>query len=172
MGAGSSSLMGYAITLASVLVTSVYNLYMSHLANDRKEGGAKELGQPSAGIRVLDLTFYNALLSIPLLLACAVMSDEGSTLWHRRNDFILSAGSMCAVVCAAASLALIYQISVVLCTTRNSALATSVAGVDFQLYAYTTTQMHRRRCTDTVRSARIQTLISPHLIYYDPHFIR
>lgn len=125
---------GYAYTTLANCFTICYTLRMRAISSSgqAQAGDDGDKGKTRGHLGVLDLTLYIALLSLPLLVVCSIVTGEVTDLW-KSDAKPGMLGGLC--LCGAASLALLYQISVVVCTTRNSALATSVTGNCKDLFA-------------------------------------
>eukprot|EP00291_Cryptomonas_curvata_P026337 CAMPEP_0172175014 /NCGR_PEP_ID=MMETSP1050-20130122/13984_1 /TAXON_ID=233186 /ORGANISM="Cryptomonas curvata, Strain CCAP979/52" /LENGTH=285 /DNA_ID=CAMNT_0012847053 /DNA_START=627 /DNA_END=1485 /DNA_ORIENTATION=- len=111
----SFDLRGYGYTLLANAFTAVYTMHMKGLS----------MSESGVCVPVADLYFYSALLSLPLLAVCSAAAGEMREL----GSFApLADVRLQGIVAVSSGLSSVYQLALLVCTTRNSPLATSVAG--------------------------------------------
>jgi len=108
-------LFGYACTTIANVFTVAYTMYMKELSRVTSAGQ----------VHVTDIIFFNALYSIPLLLAAAIFSGELQAAAAYPH---LSSPLFQASLLGASAMGILYQAAMVLANTRTSPLATSIAG--------------------------------------------
>eukprot|EP00285_Hemiselmis_virescens_P009831 CAMPEP_0173392980 /NCGR_PEP_ID=MMETSP1356-20130122/21842_1 /TAXON_ID=77927 ORGANISM="Hemiselmis virescens, Strain PCC157" /NCGR_SAMPLE_ID=MMETSP1356 /ASSEMBLY_ACC=CAM_ASM_000847 /LENGTH=416 /DNA_ID=CAMNT_0014350927 /DNA_START=263 /DNA_END=1510 /DNA_ORIENTATION=+ len=105
---------GYMLTMLANVLTVGHSMYVKHVS----DGGR--------GASVLDMLLFNSLVGLPILLSCSVASGE----WARLGDSpsLKDPYTLSLELCVSIAMALLYQISLFACTSRNSPLATSISG--------------------------------------------
>ena len=111
----SFDLRGYAFAMASCMLQAAYLLLVEH-------SGAKQ------GVSTSELLTYNALLSLPFILAVIVISGESATAMSAWTAAATAEGvsrvAVLLLICAVSGVAL--NFSMFLCASINSALTTTI----------------------------------------------
>mmetsp|Transcript_18405 Transcript_18405/g.50763 ORF Transcript_18405/g.50763 Transcript_18405/m.50763 type:complete len:406 (+) Transcript_18405:208-1425(+) len=108
---------GYGFTLLANGFTAVYTMSMKGLSSAGWAGGG--------AVEVGELYLYNAVLAVPLLAALSLGTGEVGDV---REYSLTSHAGLQWVLGLSCLLTAVYQLAQLVCTTRNSPLATSVAG--------------------------------------------